>query len=130
MEERLNQKNAMQRKFFKRRNNFFKKCSEQFARAKHLSELCTVKQKQLEIKNMRTHVAPSDTASSTFLTGAILFANVDYSGLGGYAVKAAIGGAIWMTFKLAGDYLSDRLLNRKKYKEEKDDENQIEEKQD
>jgi len=79
---------------------------------------------------MKTHVAAQDTASSTFLTGAILFANVDYSGLGGYAVKAAIGGAIWMTFKLAGDYLSDRLLNRKKIKEKKEDENQIEDIQD
>jgi hypothetical protein len=77
---------------------------------------------------MRTHAATTDTASSTFLTGAILFANVDYSGLGGYALKAAIGGAIWMIFKLAGDYLSQKLLNRKRKKEE-DEENQIEEKQ-
>jgi hypothetical protein len=77
---------------------------------------------------MRTHVAPTDTASSTFLTGAILFANVDYSGLGGYALKAAIGGAIWMIFKLAGDYLSQKLLNRRKKNEE--EESQIEDKQD
>ncbi|MBL7933150.1 MAG: hypothetical protein JNL60_14685 [Bacteroidia bacterium] len=78
---------------------------------------------------MRTHTVAADTASSTFLTGAILFANVDYSGLGGYAVKAAIGGAIWMIFKLAGDYLSQKLLERKKGKQE-EDENQIEDKQD
>ncbi len=80
---------------------------------------------------MKTHTAPTDTASSTFLTGAILFANVDYSGLGGYAVKAAIGGAIWMIFKLAGDYLSERLLERKKSKiKQTEDDNQIEDKQD
>ncbi len=80
--------------------------------------------------NMRTHTVATDTASSTFLTGAILFANVDYSGLGGYAVKAAIGGAIWMIFKLAGDYLSQKLLERKKGKQDGEDENQIEDKQD
>ena len=43
MAGRLNQKNVMQRKFFKRSVNYFKKRSEQFAGAKHLSELCTVK---------------------------------------------------------------------------------------
>ena len=79
---------------------------------------------------MRPHSATTDTASSTFLTGAILFANLDYSGLPAYAVKAAIGGAIWMIFKLAGDYLSDRLLNKRKSKEDREDENQIEDKQD
>ena len=77
---------------------------------------------------MRTHTVATDTASSTFLTGAILFANVDYSGLGGYAVKAAIGGAIWMIFKLAGDYLSQKLLERKKEKQEGEEESQIEDK--
>ncbi len=70
---------------------------------------------------MKTNNQTHDSGSHTFLTGAILFANLDYSGLAGYAVKAAIGGAIWMGFKLAGDYLSDKLLNRKKRKEEHSD---------
>lgn len=69
-------------------------------------------------KLMKPHESQSDTTSHTFLTGAILFANLDYSGLEAYAVKAAIGGAIWMFFKLAGDLLSYRLLARKKRKEE------------
>jgi len=56
----------------------------------------------------------ADSTSHHFLTGAILFANLDYSGLPAYAVKAAIGGAIWMAFKLAGDYISYRLINRHK----------------
>lgn len=56
----------------------------------------------------------TDSSSQTFLTGAILFANLDYSGLAEYAVKAAIGGAIWMAFKLAGDYLSNRMKNKSK----------------
>lgn len=70
---------------------------------------------------MKSNNQTTDHGSHTFLTGAILFANLDYSGLAGYAVKAAIGGAIWMGFKLAGDYLSDKLLNRKKKKEEQNE---------
>lgn len=69
---------------------------------------------------MKTNQVTQDSGSHTFLTGAILFANLDYSGLTGYAVKAAIGGAIWMAFKLAGDYLSNKLLNKKKQAEQQD----------
>jgi hypothetical protein len=54
----------------------------------------------------------SDGLTNHFLTGAILFANLDYSGLSDYAVKAVLGGAIWMAFKLAGDVISYKLLNR------------------
>lgn len=64
----------------------------------------------------------SDSASHTFLTGAILFANLDYSGLTAYAVKAAIGGAIWMVFKLAGDLISQRFLNKTKTNNERKEE--------
>lgn len=77
---------------------------------------------------MKTNTAQTDSTSQTFLTGTILFANLDYSGLQAYAVKAAIGGIIWMVFKLAGDYLSHKMLNRKKVKEEEN--NKIEEKED
>lgn len=63
---------------------------------------------------MKTNEAVSDSTSHTFLTGAILFANLDYSGLADYAVKAMIGGAIWMTFKLTGDYLSLRMKRKNK----------------
>lgn len=65
---------------------------------------------------MKTHDTTTDSTSHTFLTGAILFANLDYSGLTAYAVKAAIGGAIWMAFKLAGDYISHRIVSKKKDK--------------
>ncbi len=76
---------------------------------------------------MKTHAFQNDTTTSqTFLTGAILFANIDPSGFSGYAVKAIIGGAIWMAFKLAGDYLSYKILSRKKTKE---DSNESEEKE-
>ena len=66
---------------------------------------------------MKTSLTPTDTTSNVFLTGTILFANLDYSGLEIYAIKAAIGGAIWMVFKLAGDYMSHRMLAKKKNKE-------------
>lgn len=61
----------------------------------------------------RHHSTHSDGSSNFFLTGAILFANLDASGLTEYAVKAAVGGAIWLVFKIASDYLSERIKNKK-----------------
>lgn len=61
---------------------------------------------------MKTSEAVTDSTSHTFLTGAILFANLDYSGLADYALKAVIGGTIWMVFKLTGDYLSKRIKHK------------------
>ena len=55
----------------------------------------------------------SEGNSNFFLTGAILFANLDASGLAEYAVKAAIGGAIWLVFKLTSDYISEKMKNNK-----------------
>jgi len=54
-----------------------------------------------------------NNGSSTFLTGAILLANFDYSEMMDYAIKAAIGGAIWMTFRRAADYISMKFKSRK-----------------
>jgi hypothetical protein len=54
----------------------------------------------------------SDNSSNMFLTGTILLANMDYSGLMDYAVKALIGGAIWMVFKITSDYLSERFKKK------------------
>jgi hypothetical protein len=51
----------------------------------------------------------NDNSSNLFLTGTILLANMDYSGLADYALKAVIGGVIWMVFKVASDYLSERI---------------------
>ncbi len=51
----------------------------------------------------------SDQSSSLFLTGTILLANMNYSDLMDYAIKALIGGAIWMGFKIAGDFLSNKM---------------------
>ena len=52
--------------------------------------------------------------SSTFLTGCILLANLDFAGLIDYAFKAAVGGGIWLAYKLAADYLSDLKKKKKK----------------
>ena len=55
----------------------------------------------------------NDSSASIFLTGAILFANLDYSSLAEYALKAAIGGLIWMTFKVGSDYISEKIKRGK-----------------
>lgn len=60
----------------------------------------------------RIHHNTGDGSSNVFLTGAILFANLDSSGLIEYALKAAIGGLIWMGFKLAGEFISERIKRR------------------
>lgn len=51
----------------------------------------------------------NDQSSGLLLTGTILMANINYTDLMDYAVKALIGGAIWMGFKIAGDFLSNKL---------------------
>lgn len=56
---------------------------------------------------------PNNFGSKIFLTGNILLANLNFPGLIDYALKALIGGAIWMGFKLAGDLLSDWLRKKK-----------------
>lgn len=45
------------------------------------------------------------TGSNIFLTGCILLANLDFSGLLDYAIKAVIGGGIWLGYKMTADYL-------------------------
>jgi hypothetical protein len=54
----------------------------------------------------------TDNSSNVFLTGVILLANLDMTGLYDYAIKAAIGGAIWLTFKLTSDFLSEKIKRR------------------
>jgi hypothetical protein len=46
-----------------------------------------------------------NTSSNVFLTGCILLANLDFAGLLDYAVKAVIGGAIWLGYKVTADYI-------------------------
>jgi hypothetical protein len=61
---------------------------------------------------MKQVTMQNDTSSNVFLTGAILFANMDYAGLADYGIKATIGGLVWMLFKLGTDYLSEKIKNK------------------
>jgi len=53
-----------------------------------------------------------DQSSSIFLTGTILLANLDISGLLDYAIKAFIGGAIWFGYKMTADYIDRKRQNK------------------
>lgn len=50
------------------------------------------------------------TSSNIFLTGVMLFANMDFSGFMDYAVKALIGGVAWLGFQALNEY---RIKKRK-----------------
>lgn len=67
---------------------------------------------------MRTEtIAYQGAINNVFLPGTILLASIDVTGLMEYALKAGVGGFIWLGFKLAGEY-----LERKKKREQKQDE--------
>ena len=50
----------------------------------------------------------NNTLTSTLLTASILLAQIDVQGLTDYALKAGIGGAIWLGYKIIADRF-DRL---------------------
>lgn len=52
-------------------------------------------------------------SSNMLLTGCILLANIDLTGLLDYAVKAFIGGGIWLGYKLAADFIDKRRSKAK-----------------
>lgn len=60
----------------------------------------------------------TDTAAATshfsnvMLTGTILLANVDMNGLLDYGLKAFLGGAVWLGYKLASDYLDRKRKSK------------------
>jgi hypothetical protein len=58
--------------------------------------------------------SPYDASTNAFLTGTILLANMDYSGLLDYAIKAAIGGVVWLGFKLGADYITEVIKRKRK----------------
>ena len=61
---------------------------------------------------METKSTSETTSSSIQLTGVVFLANLDFVGLLDYAVKAAIGGGIWLGYKLTADYI-DRKRKKK-----------------
>lgn len=54
---------------------------------------------------METKSSSENTSSSILLTGVVFLANLDFVGLLDYALKAGIGGAIWLGYKLTADYI-------------------------
>ncbi len=56
------------------------------------------------------------TGFTVFLLGALfnILATAEITSLLDYAVRAVVGGMIWLAFKLVGDYLSDRYILKKK----------------
>lgn len=50
--------------------------------------------------------------SNVLLTGTILLANVDVNGLLDYGLKAFLGGAIWLGYKLTADYMDRKRKER------------------
>jgi hypothetical protein len=55
----------------------------------------------------------STSGSNVFLTGCILLANLDFAGLMDYAVKALIGGAIWLGYKVTADFIERKRSEKK-----------------
>jgi hypothetical protein len=53
------------------------------------------------------------TSNNVLLTGFVFLANLDFTGFIDYAIKAVIGGGIWLGFKITADYL-DRKRNKAK----------------
>jgi hypothetical protein len=60
-------------------------------------------------KMMKTDTGNATTHfSNVLLTGTLLLANVDVNGLVDYGLKALLGGAVWLGYKLTADYLDRR----------------------
>lgn len=54
-----------------------------------------------------------NVGSNMLLTGCIFLANIDITGLTDYAIKAIIGGGIWLGYKLAADFIDKRRSKAK-----------------
>jgi len=53
-----------------------------------------------------------DPIVQLFLPSTILLANIDYSGLLDYSLKAVLGGVIWLVFKFTSDYLDRKNIQK------------------
>lgn len=62
---------------------------------------------------MHTNNIPMDKLSSNvLLTGCIFLANLDVTGMADYALKALVGGGIWLGYKLTADYIERKRRNK------------------
>lgn len=55
----------------------------------------------------------SMSGSNVLLTGCIFLANLDFTGLLDYAIKAIIGGGIWLGYKITADYIDQKRKGAK-----------------
>lgn len=62
------------------------------------------------MKNLITTQFHTD---DVMLTACIWYAQIDFASLTDYAIKALIGGIVWFGFKLATDYISEKIKNKK-----------------
>jgi hypothetical protein len=62
------------------------------------------------IKTEGTH--QSSPMNNVLLTGIILLANSSVTDLVTYGIKAAIGGAVWLGYKVAADYIDRKRKNK------------------
>lgn len=56
--------------------------------------------------------------NSVFLYLFILFADLDYTSIMDYTIKAVIGGAVWFAFKIIGEHFSRKVKRYHKLKDE------------
>lgn len=64
------------------------------------------------MQTMETKTSTESTSSSILLTGVVFLANLDFVGLLDYALKAGIGGAIWLGYKLTADYIERKRKSK------------------
>lgn len=66
----------------------------------------------------------SDSNTTVFLLGAILniLASTEWTSLLDYAIKAIIGGIVWLVFKLISNYISHKYYGKKGEGPDRDDE--------
>jgi hypothetical protein len=76
-----------------------------------MDEILTKKENE-RCQKLNTMPEQPDGTGNMLLTASILFANIDYSSLMDYAIKAFVGGAIWMAFKVGGEYFSDKIRKK------------------
>lgn len=61
---------------------------------------------------MKPHAEATAPFTNTLLTASILLAQIDMHGLMDYALKAGIGGAIWLGYKVVADRI-DRYRKKR-----------------
>lgn len=54
-----------------------------------------------------------NNGSNMLLTGCIFLANLDVTGFVDYAIKAVIGGGIWLGYKMTADYIDKKRSKAK-----------------